>query len=46
MVDNPFNEDPKNIIFFQRGPNFGRGTQENLREWAITGKSIFMQIEE
>ena len=23
MVDNPFNEDPKNTIFFQGGPNFG-----------------------
>ena len=24
-VDSPSNEDPKNIIFFQRGPNFGGG---------------------
>ena len=24
-VDSPFNEDPKNVIFFQRGPNFGEG---------------------
>ena len=29
-VDNPFNEDPKNIIFFQGGPNFGEGWLENL----------------
>ena len=28
IVDSPFNEDPKNIIFFQEGPNFGRS--ENL----------------
>ena len=25
-VDSPFNENPKNIIFFQGGPNFGGGT--------------------
>ena len=25
-VDSPFNEDPKNIIFFQGGPNFEGGT--------------------
>ena len=24
-VDSPFNENPKNIIFFQGGPNFRRG---------------------
>ena len=29
-VDSPFNEDPKNIIFFQGGPNFGEGRPENL----------------
>ena len=40
-ADSPFNEDPKNIIFF---PNFGEGTAENLGEWAITGTSIVMQI--
>ena len=26
VVDSLFIEDPKNIIFFQRGPNFGGGT--------------------
>ena len=26
MVDSLFNEDSKNIIFFQGGPNFGGGT--------------------
>ena len=29
-VDSPFNEDPKNISFFQGGPNFGEGRPENL----------------
>ena len=29
-VDSPFNEDPKNIIFFQGGPNFGEGRPENV----------------
>ena len=29
-VDAPFNEDPKNIIFFQGGPNFGEGRPEKL----------------
>ena len=32
IVDSPFNEDPKNIIFFQRGPNFGERRRENLGE--------------
>ena len=27
-VDSPFNEDPKNIIFFLGGPNFGEGRPE------------------
>ena len=31
-VDSPFNEDPKNIIFFQGGPNFRGGTAEKFRE--------------
>ena len=31
-VDSPFNEDPKNIIFFQGGPNFEGGTAEKFRE--------------
>ena len=28
VVDGPFNEDPKNINFFQGGPNFGEGRLE------------------
>ena len=32
IVDSPFNEDPKNIIFFQGGPNFGEGRSENLEK--------------
>ena len=32
VVDSPFNEDPKNIIFFQGGPNFERGTAGEFRE--------------
>ena len=31
-VDSPFNEDPKNIIFSQGGPNFGGGTAEKFRK--------------
>ena len=44
VVDSPFNEDPKNINFFQGGPNFGEGRPENLRKWTITGTPIVMQI--
>ena len=29
-VDSPFNEDHKNITFFQGGPNFGGEQPENL----------------
>ena len=29
-VDSPLNEDPKNIIFFQGGPNFGGRTAGNF----------------
>ena len=29
-VDSPFNEDPRNIIFFQGGPNFDAGTAGNF----------------
>ena len=32
VVDSPFNEDPKNIIFFQGDPNFGGGTVRKFRE--------------
>ena len=31
-VDSPFYKDPKNIIFFQGGPNFGGGTAGKFRE--------------
>ena len=45
IVDSPFNEDPKNIIFFQGGPNFrGRDGRKIKGKWAITGTSIVMQI--
>ena len=30
-VDSPFNEDPKNINFFQGGPNFGEGTDGKFK---------------
>ena len=30
MVDSPFNEDPKNIHFFQGSHNFGEGRSENF----------------
>ena len=32
IVDSPFNEDPRNIIFFQGGPNFRGGTVGKFRE--------------
>ena len=32
MVDSSFNEDSKNIIFFQGGPNFGGGAARKFRE--------------
>ena len=31
-VDSRFNEDPKNIFFFQGGSNLGEGRPENLRK--------------
>ena len=31
-VDSPFNQDPKNINFFQGGPNFRGGTARKLGE--------------
>ena len=31
-VDSPFNEDPKNITFFQGGPNFRGGTAGKFKE--------------
>ena len=32
IVDSPFNEDPKNIIFLQKGPNSGGGMAGKFRE--------------
>ena len=32
IVDSLFNEDPKNITFFQGGPNFDGGTVGKFRE--------------
>ena len=46
MVDGPFNEDSKNITFFQGGPNFGVGTAGKCREymqiggWSISKENI------
>ena len=31
-VDSPFSKDPKNLNFFQGGPNFGGGRAINLGE--------------
>ena len=31
-VISPFNEDPKNIIFFQGGPNVGGGVAGKFKE--------------
>ena len=45
MDDSPFNEDPKNIIFFREALIFGGGTARKFREnWAKTCTSIVMQI--
>ena len=44
ISDSPFNEDPKNIIFSRKALISREGRPENLREWAITGTSIVMQI--
>ena len=47
VVDSPFNEDPKNIIFFIREALIsGAGRPEIYEKWAITGASIVMQIGE
>ena len=40
-VDNPFNEDPKNIIFSRETLSSGEGWSENLGKM---GQSIVMQI--
>ena len=42
-VDSPFNENPKNIIFFQWGPNFGEGQLKNLGKMG-NNRDIVMQI--
>ena len=34
-IDSPFNEDPKNVIFFQGGPITGEGRPENLEKMGI-----------
>ena len=39
-VDSPFNEDPKNIIFFQGGPNFGGGMALKFRKMG-SSKDIY-----
>ena len=45
IVDSPFDEDPKNIIFFSKEALIsGEGRSEKLGEWAITGTSVVMQI--
>ena len=40
-VDSPFDEDPKNIIFFQGGPNLGGRTAE---KWAIQGHLLLRKL--
>ena len=37
VVDSPFNEDPKNIIFSRKALISGEGLPENLGKLAITG---------
>ena len=32
MVDSPFNEDPRNVSFFQGSPNFGGETAGRFME--------------
>ena len=38
-VDSSFNENSKNIIFGQGGPNFGEGALENLGKMAENRKN-------
>ena len=45
-VDSLFNEDSKNIIFFQGGPNFGEGQLKNLWKMAKNKETYCMQIRE
>ena len=42
-IDSNFIEDPKNIIFSQRSPNFGGGT---ALKWAIRGTNIYRLCQE
>ena len=45
MVDSPFNEDSKNIIFLAREAlMLGEGWPEYLGKWPKTGKPIVMQV--
>ena len=47
MVDSPFNEDSKHIIFWAREALIlGERRPENLGKMAKTGKPIVMQIRE
>ena len=32
LVDSPFKEDPRNIIFSQEGPNFGRNETQKRKK--------------
>ena len=43
-VYNPFNEDPKDIIFSREALISGRDGWKIQGKWAITGTSIVMQI--
>ena len=44
IVDSPFNEDPKNIIFSREALILGRDGRKIEGKWAITGTSIVMEI--
>ena len=44
IVDSPFNEDPKNIIFSEEALISGERRSKILGKWTITGTSIVMQI--
>ena len=44
MVDSPFNENPKNIIFSREALISGEGWPESLGKGAKTGTSIVRQI--
>ena len=44
IIDSPFNEDPKNIIFSRKALISGEERSKIYGKWAITGTSIVMQI--